>query len=49
MEDVSGSARIANAPALPKHPVFSGSTTKEKREFIKKYNLPTKLLTTSLL
>ena len=39
MEDVSGSARIANAPALPKHPVFSGSTTKEKREFIKKYNL----------
>jgi len=39
MEDVSGSARIANAPALPKHPIFNGSTTKEKREFIKKYNL----------
>ena len=39
MEDVSGDPRVANAPALPKHPVFSGSTTKEKREFIQKYNL----------
>jgi len=39
MEDVSGDTRVANAPALPKHPIFTGSTTKEKREFIQKYNL----------
>jgi hypothetical protein len=38
MEDVSGDTRIANAPSLPKHPVYSGSTTKDKREFIHKYN-----------
>ncbi len=39
MEDVSGDSRIANAPSLPKHPIYNGSTTKDKREFIQKYNL----------
>lgn len=39
MVDVSGDSRIANAPALPKHPVYSGSTTKDRREFVQKYNL----------
>jgi hypothetical protein len=35
MEDVSG---FVNAQEIPKHPVFSGSTTEEKREFILRYN-----------
>jgi hypothetical protein len=38
MEDVSGSTQFVNAQEIPKHPVFSGSTTEEKREFILRYN-----------
>ena len=39
MEDVSRNTRIANAPALPRHPIFNGTTTRDKRDFIEKYNL----------
>ena len=38
MEDVSDKPWVMNAPAVPKHPVYSGTTTREKREFIQQYN-----------
>jgi hypothetical protein len=38
MEDVSGSAHMVNTNQLPKAPTFKGSTTAEKRQFIKDYN-----------
>ena len=38
MEDVSGSTHLVNTNQLPKAPTFKGSTTAEKRQFIKEYN-----------
>ena len=39
MEDVSNrvDTRVANAPALPKHPIYSGETMQDRRDFIRKY------------
>nr|CCA16966.1 AlNc14C28G2695 [Albugo laibachii Nc14] len=37
MTDVPGDNRIANASQLRKHPVYKGETSRDKREFIGKY------------
>nr|CCA24548.1 conserved hypothetical protein [Albugo laibachii Nc14]CCA25963.1 conserved hypothetical protein [Albugo laibachii Nc14] len=37
MTDVSGDNRISNAPQLPRHPIYSGETSKDRRDFVKSY------------
>ena len=32
-----GDNRISNAPQLPKHPIYTGETSRDRREFVKKY------------
>ena len=37
MVDVSWDNRIFNAPHLLKHPIYTAETSRDKREFVKKY------------
>ena len=37
MMNVSGDNRISNAPQLPKHPIYTGETSRVRREFVKKH------------
>ena len=39
MKDVSGDNRIANAPQLPRHPMYRGETAKDKRFFVMQYQI----------